>query len=376
MEFMKVMTLQKLNLKKARVSLDTISENRFFVSQQTSKVIGLIETFENSPYFPMQPLELNKKLLKKKYRLNYLSSFKNEKGHLIYEIEAKPKSDGFYARLLINVDRKFFEKIKLIYTDSGNSPFQPIWDTDELKKIDFEIERTFFQKNGVVFPSSIHFFYDLTYINRIKESYRVHTEAVLYPYNYETTFTLPFFEFKNVLSDYSKIFGIPYDTNFWQFNEEFKLTESLEENLVNWMIETPIYFNNRIEESKYQLWKGKNNRILLRNLDPILENNIDNSINTAIKTDLYNLKAQWYFDLFEVYKRQFEMELNSCKNFENLYFQRVKELEQKIDLFNKEVQRGENLNQMDFWNNIILNELGIDNISIFGLSNNKQQNDE
>ncbi len=408
--------LLELQLKKARVALDTISENRFFVSQETSKVIGLIKTFENSPYFPVQALELNKKELKKRYQLDYLSSFRNEKGHLIYEIEAKPKKEGFYTRILINMDRKFFEKVKLIYNNAGNSPFKPIWESDELEKIDFEIEKTFFQKNGIVFPKSIHFFYDLTYINSLKKSYRIHTEAVLYPYDYDTSFNLPHFDFKNIPSDYSKVFGLPYDTNFWQFNEEFKLNAEQEENPANWMIETPKYFKNRLEESKYQPWKGEKNRILLRNLDPIVENNLGYPKNAAIKTDLYNLKVQWYFDynymndslyiqlysifdpfqsfykldidnttlayinmyfdLYETYRRQLELELNSSKSINLLFSRRLKEMEQLIEKFNKEVQRGENLNQMLFWNNIILNELGIDNISIFGLSNNKQQNDE
>lgn len=414
--------LKKIHLKAGRVALQPY-ENRFFASLESSRAIAMLDLFKQNEYFPKNPLELNKWKLKKSYYLKLKSKYIDESNDSIYIIDYKPKdTSGLYfeGELWLNKTNKNIVKINLICADAHNHPFLPLFPSDEILKVSFNITQSFkdIENDDAIFNHT-DFVYKIDYKSRIgkaeDQNYSVNTSAVLYSYDYSNSFFQPIFNFSNEdIGDYRKINATPYNDFFWTYNDEYSLNDSLNSNesffsdtntLTNKNLFTSNEFSNRgLLEHPYFKWSKT--RVKFRE---ILSDTISQRNSSGLIIDQYDLVVKiyvdinsykdstniltstifdpyesyyylpmdskthcfvnLYFDLCEIERRKLEESLRAEKNnihrIHEIYNNFLKEFEEKKYSYFRDTQHGKNESEMQKYNAIVFEQLGIDNISLF-----------
>jgi|JRYD01.1.fsa_nt_gb hypothetical protein len=413
--------LTNMYLKAGRIALHN-NNNRIFTSLESSRALLLLNLFDNNSYFPINPMELTKSKLRKNYYLNLDSKYLDMANDSIYIIEYKPKDTTglfFYGKLWINKTKNQLLKITLYCNNTLKYPFLPIFKTDKISKVSLFITQSFTTSNGQVVFKHTDFSYKIDYISRIgkteEQNYTILTNAVLYAYDYESSFNLPFFDFKDSnIGDYQKINAMPYNDFFWTYNDEYRLNDSINANELFFadsssVTNLTLFKSNSISkkglfEHPYVSWSK--NRIKFREI--IQDTSVTNSI-TGFKSEQYNLAVKIFFDInsyndstniltstvFDPYESFYHLPMdNQTLCFVNIYFdlceiarreleeklkaskhniQRTKEIyndfltqfELKRNEYLNAVERGANEKEMIKFNNEVYEKLGINNINLF-----------
>jgi hypothetical protein len=410
--------VSNLEMKNARFALTPI-EKRIFASTETSKAMYLQKLMLSNEYFPSSPFEINSKQLRKSYTLSLASRYKDEDRKTVYVINFEPQknlNENFQGTVWIDSISNNILKVKLRISKATVFPFQSIWPFHSLEMVNMEITKSFIEEEGSMFLKSIDFDYDLTYKSTTDTSIHISTRAVLYAYNYEEEFLLPFFDFPETSnSDYRRIQMLPYNNTFWECTDEFKMeNKSNQRNLfLNELATITTYdlfssdtiFKRNFFEHPYVTWNG--NRILFRE-----ESNDSTRYDLAqgtIPSQRYHLEVQFfldinelcdslqiitktifdpyssyykfpttkegqafiniYFDLMEIERRKMEIKLMDCGDDIDMiklkYNESKKRAEKISEIYFKEIERGTNKENLVKWNNVVLRELKIDNISLF-----------
>jgi len=254
------------------------------------------------------------------------------------------------------------------------------------------------------------------------------TKGLLYFYDYDDPFILPYFEYDNDFDDYRKMSFIPYNNFFWNNIFTLRHTEKQKENLrffsgsghlINFREGNygkdflKINQGNDSTFSKfyewyYTFWSSYKRIRLNRNLS---QNKVypQEKINNSIQSNLYRLKVQIlldviqsgdtvhcssytvfdaaktmfhlpeepyttpflniYFDICEIERRKMETEIGlkprTVARVDSIYKQTVENMETVTRQYLKEVQLGKNENSMRKWNEYVIKNLNIDNLSLF-----------
>lgn len=410
--------VSSLEMKNARFGLAPIV-NRIFASTETSKALYMHELLKSNAYFPISPFELNSKQLRKEYNLSLVSRYKDDDQKTIYAINFLPRKDlgqSFEGTVWIDSISATILKVTLKMANAKTHPFQSIWSTDTLENVSIELTKKFTQKNDEICVNSIDFNYTLSYKSSVDSTIDISTRAVLYAYNYDQVFELPFFNFSETSnSDYRRIQMLTPNTSFWECINEFKMENKTVDrnqfindiaaiNASN-LFSNDTIFDRNFFENPYITWSGK--RVLFReeSIDTIrysleqgtipsqryhLEvqlfmdiNEVCDSIQIITKTifdpylSFYKFNTtkesqafiNIYFDLMEIERRKLAAELIKCKNdiplMKMKYNQAVKNAEIMSEQYFKEIERGTNKSNFKKWNNIVYGELNIDNIALF-----------
>lgn len=413
--------LMNIHLKAGRIALRPNS-NRIFASLESSRALLMLNLFDNSDYFPMNPMELTKPKLRKNYYLNLDSKYLDKANDSIYIIDYKPKDTTglfFYGKLWINKTKGQLLKITLNCNNTLKHPFLPLFTTDKISNVSFFITQSFNTSNGQVVFKHTDFSYKIDYVSRIgkteEQNYTILTNAVLYAYDYENTFNLPFFDFKDSnIGDYRKINAMPYNGFFWTYNDEYRMNDSMNANELFFadsssLTNLTLFKSNNISkkglfEHPYVSWSK--NRIRFREI--LQDTSVTNTI-TGFKSEQYNLAVKIFFDInsyndsthiltstvFDPYESFYHLPMgNQTHCFVNIYFDLCeiarRELEEKLkaskhnihrtkEIYNdfltqfevkrneylNAVERGTNEKEMIKFNNIVYEKLGIDNIELF-----------
>lgn len=413
--------LKKLNFKNGRIALSDYN-NRFFLSTETTIALCQHSSLKSNSLFPRSPLELSTKKLKKNFNVQLLGTYKNSINHPIYILEFEPKneaSDFFNAKIFLDSASAQILSIDLQKVKAKVHPFIPIAHVDSLLKVDLLINKTFENIDGSSFLRSINFSYQLFYKSLKGKNYNVKSEAIMYVYDYENQFVLPFFEFsEGTASDYRKINASPYNTSFWNLIDEFSLKDDPTKNQEfiskgasidnRSLFSANEYFDHGFFEHPYIFWSEK--RIIFKknektkNPHQIVKpavmpkdrynyevqlyldyNHFNDSVNITTTTVFDPYKtfsflpdsaythafANMYFDLMEIEKRNLDIQI--LKNPKDVHTIKTLYQQSKIDcalvsrLFFKDCQRGTNFKGMQKWNEVIKKELNIDNLALFRL---------
>lgn len=413
--------LNKLELKVGRSALKPYI-NRLFASVESSRAIILLNIFERNEFFPTSPLELSKKNLKKNYYLSLANKYVDEVADSIYVINYKPKDTTrlyFEGTIWINKTQKQLNKIILNCNNAAIYPFTPMFPSDKISKVSMNITQTFKSVENQALFNHTDFTYEIDYASRIGKSeqknYKVKTNAILYVYDYETSFFQPLFTFKEKnISDYRKINAMPYNDFFWSANDEYRLNDSLNTNAqffsdkhaVNskYLFKSNPYSKKGLLEHPFVEWSKS--RIKFRDMIPdsvvinASKNIISLQYNLAVKIFLdvntYNDSTQYltatifdpyesyfylpmdkktncfvniFFDLCEIKRRELQKQLNarniSPTQAQAMYQKCISELEILKNEYLKDVQRGTEEKKMIKYNLIVFNELNINNIELF-----------
>jgi hypothetical protein len=406
-----------LEMKTGRFALAPI-EKRIFASTETSEAMYLHELLESNEFFPTSPFELSKRRLRANYKLLLNTKYVDPKGKTIYVIRFDPVETNelyFSGNVWIDSVSNQIQKVILEIDDAKLHPFASIWPDHALEDVSMQITKSFEEFNGEMVMSSTDFDYSLKYLSKHDSETNITTRAVLYAYNFEDLFQLPFFDFPDVSnSDYHRIQMLPYNDQFWECQDEFKLANNEERSSfmkeeatikVYELFSSDSLLTYNFFESPYVTWNG--NRILIKGLTEDSSLYYDKS--RALYSDMYNLEVQLfteinelcdsvevftktifdpytsyyhfettkesqaflniYFDLVEIERRKLAEKLARVKTDPKAVKQLHDEARNKLDLLRKryfkEVQRGTNKEALLKWNDIVQLELEIDNLCLF-----------
>lgn len=412
--------LKSLSLRAGRFALRPFG-NRLFASLESSRAIVMFLLFHHNDYFPEGPLNLNKKQLHRSYYLDLTNRYLDENQDSIYVLSFTPRIDStraFSGKLWINNSN--FQLIKLEYRCVAASihPFLPHVTGDSISGVDLFINETFECDHSISRFKSVDFNYVIRYRSRVgtahEKSYSLSTNAILYSYSYENIFPLPFFNFSDAgIGDYRKMNAFPYNSFFWDNNDEYKINHQNNANTLfftdsNSITNRSLFTkNNRIKRGLFEhpfiSWTGK--RIFIK------ESGIDTSlkVKTDFKSDKYLLSVKYYvdycsyngiihietstildpyqsyyalpidakancfinlyFDYCELQRRNLENILNKNRlnysGFKQAYFSEMEKIQLERDNFMRAVERGTNRKAMEMYNAEVKSKLGIDNIALF-----------
>ena len=438
--------LSSLQMKAGRTALKMYN-NEAFVSLETSKSLYMHQLFDKNNYFPSSPFEFSKRKLKKTYHLFLHRKYKDDNGNTIYVVDYEPKeapSKYFKGRVWIDSLSSKIQKINLKIEQASIFPFVALTEYDSLKNVNMEITKNFKEIDGVPYVKSIDFDYKLSYkvrgrntkslgdtsivsdakrpiqigLKRKVTTKNITSKALLYAYDYEETFVLPFMDFEVLkMSDHKLINAIPFNEIFWTHMDEFRFNDEVHNNKkflyeeadidVKTLYKKNPYFKNGFIEYTYKHWDTK--RIFFRNDKQTKEDYTDymewipseryrlggqlvldlNEFDDSLYVNTYSIMDPYktfyhfpkknkdyafmnmYFDLLEIHRRKFEKEINeaprSIEGIIAMYNKKKEHLERNFQNFFKDVVRGTNQNGMEKWNKYIYENIGIDNMKLFEL---------
>ncbi len=417
--------LEEMNFKTGRIALQP-HENRFFTSMESSKVLIMLDLFKGSEFFPSNPLEMSKYKLKKHYYLFSDHRYLDENGDSIQVIAYQPKVKSgrfFEGKIWVNTSKKAINKITLIIDDAATHPFLPLFELDKIARVQMNISISYNTSGQQLVFNHMDFSYIIDYESRYEKEeakkYTVKTNAVLYAYDYNSSFFIPLFDFRyQGISDYRKISAFPYNDFFWEKNNEYRLNDRLNTNdlffnnlhsLTNRSIFKPNeYFHYGIFEHEFILWSENRLRIKEAQHDPTKDptnvhqttdllkdrmklsvkifldlNTYDDSTHLTLATvfDPYESKYQLttdsisqcfiniFFDLCEIQKRILESALTESKHdpaqIKLIYNDFLKGFESEKSKYIHSYEKKDFIREMKPYNRMVLDKLGIDNLQIF-----------
>lgn len=436
--YLKGLTIKDLRLKNGRIGLAIIG-SRIFNNWESSIIISKLDLLDKNIYFPSVPLQFGKKEMKNTFSLEMLSSDKST-----FHIKFIPKKEiheHFSGELWIDKQSLLLLKIFLHNENATIHPFMSTWD-DSITNVSLDIEQSFRQEGKVVFTEFIQFDYSLKYftgtgkgrsieVNLPDMARTINSSCVLYFYDYDKPFILPYFDYNEELGDYVKISMIPYNNAFWDNNNALQLTGdqkkklglfSNEGYLINFKEGNYgldfckiIFDSTKGFHTNYAFWASDKRIYFIRGL-PQTEPYPPDKINQCIQTDLYKLKVQLlldvnqvndtldcrsftvfdeaqtffhlqkqtytaaflniYFDICEIERRKMDNILHkkhyNLKEVDSIYKESAKNMDKITWKYINEVEVGKNEKQLKKWNQYIIDNLGIDNIKMFINDNTKK----
>ncbi|MDD4236562.1 MAG: carboxypeptidase-like regulatory domain-containing protein [Bacteroidales bacterium] len=423
-----------LLLKNGRLA-KSIYNSTLYSNHETSKAIRLLKLDYDNGYYPAFPLQMSKNDMQKSFYLNIIPSDSS-----MFHISFKPKADEqslFKGELWI--DKKTMLPLK-INLSINNAEILPIITTveDSLKNVSMDITLNYKLIDGNIFPELISFDFKYTIIRglgaqlldpSLDKQLTYNSHAVLYFYDYDNPFILPFFEYDAEIYDYQKLQLIPYNHNFWDYNEALLLSES-QKKTIGLLVKDSLQFYYRegnygrdfgLKERGVILAEGNvgfsaiftfwfpDRRVMIhksypKNKTVSLQAAINYSASMLVKLktqilldvnkvydslvcDTYsvfeeiysyykmpvkeytNPMVNIYFDLCEIKRRELQSILDtsnlSLEDISKLYYKIEEEKEVLSYKFLYETDYGANQDKMEEWNKYVIDNLGIDNLALF-----------
>jgi len=416
--------LSELELKTGRFALKKTGD-RFFNSMESSRAIVMNGLFNENEYFPKSPLVFSKSKMKKKFWLELEKKYLENNIDSIYVISYRPKDSSgvfFNGQIWVNPQKKHVIKTTFNCRNCSVTPFIPLFSTDKLSNINLNITKTYKEIDNEMFFNHIDFTYQFDYESRIgkefEAKYCILTNAVLHVYDYENSFFIPKFSFdENCVRDYFKINAMPYNDFFWANNNEFEISdhdimnssfykENEEFSNKTWYLSNNKYFK-KVFEYPFITWSEK--RVLIKDVSS--DTAISNMPNTTIIADRYKLSIKIFmdlntysdstnvitstvfdpwetfyylpvdsstncflnilFDIYEIERRNFEKSIQGLGNDNIEILSKFETMNEKLDKLKSEylagVDRGTKREELEKWNQYVLDNLGINNMRLFNL---------
>ncbi len=420
-------SVKELLFKNGRVGIAPY-DSGFFLNLNTSKAIAAISLLNNNGYFPAIPFQLGRSKLRKEYLLTLRSLY--TAGSPIYHIAFEPKlKNGLWFGGEVWIDKESHDLIRIVLRapDAKIHPFEPLFRNSKIEKVDLELSKTYKTAQKENRLEHIDFSYTLRYSTTksarliTQETSRdVKTKCLMYFYDYDHRFPIPYFEYNSLVDDYRKISLLSYNDDFWKDNKGLIYSEKMKSGiryfktkgfLINY--KANIHSGSKIFETSNIIW-NKDLRLSLK--QNILKNDTLKTYefnNQPFLSSLYHLKSQIfldvntindtlrhysvavfdvydtfyhlpeesytncfiniYFDLCEIERRKMESRLSAAKlslpQIEQIYTEARNNLQETERKYLKEVQLGKNTLKLKAWSDYVQEQLNIDNCKIFSITN-------
>lgn len=410
--------LKEIYLKAGRLALKQY-DDRFFASLESSRALLMLDIINQSDRFPTNPLELTPAKLKKQFYLNLDRKYTKDSS-TIYVVDYQPKDttgDFFDGKLWIDVTNSVFLKMTLNSEDAQSHPFFPIFSNDKIQRVDLQITETFKNIKQESIFNHMDFIYTTFYESRDGKESEIKTKAILYAYDNKDLFFLPIFKYnKYAFGDYSKINALPYNNFFWEYNDEYRVNDSLNSNnrfyndsltITNQdFYKSPNALKSNFYRHPYMTWTlhrkifrktmpgNFNHKIPHRDnsehYDLVTKvfldvNHYSDSTNVMTATVFDFYESYYYYPLYrnrnshcflnmyldycEIQRRELDKRLTignySQKQIWSIYHDFEKKYNWNTFQFIEDVDHGTNETAMKIYNDTIIEHLGIDNLQIF-----------
>ncbi|MEI6577175.1 MAG: carboxypeptidase-like regulatory domain-containing protein [Bacteroidota bacterium] len=420
-------SIEELNLKNGRIGLAVTSDSSYFVSMNTSRAITYLNLTHNNEYLPKIPFQFSKNKMRHHFLLKMIAVY--ESGSPVYHIAFSPRiNDGnsFHGEVWIDKSTYTLLKVTLSGENLKTHPFLPMWPKTSIDSVSISIMQTYELNDKAGILHDLNFSYSLIF--KKKEFQRdVKTKGVMYFYDLEKPFILPYFDYDVTQSDYRKITFFPYNASFWNHSNGLLNTRKQSENLsflkknglllnYNHKLDADLPINKlnlvhgKFFEDNYVYWSDTSRLSLKKN--SICKDSLVNLNVQKVKADLYQFKAQVFldvneigdslhcfsatvfdvfdsfyklteektsncflnifFDIYEIERRNMDKKLReSSHNKEQIdliYKLTIETIEAQTALYLKKTQSGDNFAELKIWNDYVFKNLGIDNFMIFKIN--------
>lgn len=394
----------------------------YFINSGTSKVLinsSLVYNNNDTP-LPYNPLQLTEKKMRRAYQLQLENSNKNDSTEYLISFTPREK-EGEYYKGSIRLNTKTFDiiSITLQVDKAERHPFLPLFPDAKIKGTKMSITYHFNQNDLKPLYLSFTFRFDYA---KDTLSFSSHSKGLLYFYDYDATFIPPYFDYPQDMSDYRRIVSLSYNDLFWSTNKGLVYSDKMRKGihyfknhgrLINYMGKFILADKDsaNVFESNYMLWDRVKRIVAKKGFLPQKE--FDKKVNErqpTFITNLYQLKVQLfldanpsgdtlqtftktvldvhetfinlpetpelncfiniYFDLYEIARRQLEYELKGVKTADKadkIYKKISNDITTRQQQFINETQTGKNKYYLNKWNGMVVKELNIDNMKIFGV---------
>jgi len=261
---MRGITMNNFSLKNGKVGLKN-KDALVFLSFNLSQLVSSLNLTVNNGFYPYLPFHFNKEQLKKRYRLN---------GVFIdncYKISFTP---------LIH-DNKYFSGIMWIEKGTNNllklelaidkTDVHPLIPREKINNLSLYLTYYFTTTEQEILLSHVDFKYALDFEYAIRKitpdtlevetltySTRVNTNGLVYCYDYDNPFILPYFNYAKSMDDYQKLALFPYNHLFWA-NSKLLLSEAQTSMLRSMNREDLIFNSDSVTYGKHFMKNLTNN---------------------------------------------------------------------------------------------------------------------
>jgi hypothetical protein len=409
-------------------------EENYFITVSSSKAFGQFCFFEKNAYFPSTPFQYNKRALKGIFNLELLS-FDGKNYHIKFYPHG---NDGncFSGEIWIEKETSQVLNIQLNIENSKIFPLAPIFEgLDIIRNFNMNLTYSFNPENSYL-PNHTFFDYNFTYVSRrdtivIEDIYKktiskISSNGLIYYYDYNKPFVLPYFEYDSDLNDYYLISLNPYNEILWNSNDIVQLTQ-LQKQKIGIKLDS-VNINNEnelnVKEGKllvknyfpsqerglylfnYLFWSADKRLIISKH--SIMDEMPKSVQQSVYPTQLYTIKVQilldvtetgdsivcnsWtvfdtkesfynyeeteetrafmniYFDICEIERRKmqklFDDNKYTLQEIDAVYNSTKSKIERITKRFVIEADRGRNEKSLKKWNDYVLENLGIDNLEL------------
>lgn len=418
------MRIDDIELKSGRVALAKVDSTAFVNLGTTQALAKLDLVYKNGSYLE-NPFQFNLRKLKKNFKLQKIATTDNGKV-LQIAYTAKNEAEGFNGEMWIHEPTGTLMKVILKREKAKRHPFFPLHSDSKIEEVNLEITQNFQRDGAKNYLSHINLKYNVVFLRNLPEGFRrleLEAEGILHFYNRSELFVLPYYDFDYDFNDYRKISLVPYNPVFWENNEGLVMSEAEKKKLAffneegfllnfaeKFLNDKPFFEFNNIFWSPSKRIQVKSLPEPPENSSPLnpnarvvnsrLEENyiLANTFAIQIYLDINRIKDSLHyqsatildifktrtnyennnlskcvinilFDLHEIERRKMMTELKS-RDFTfkqaDIVYQRTKsKMEELQKTYLKEVNKGENMENLKKWNDMVKAELGIDNIELF-----------
>ena len=407
-----------LELKAGRVAVET-ADSLEYRSLGTSQSIARLTLAERAADFADHPLQLARKALKRAYYLSELPAFSDDRTlHLRFD-PVQEDDQLFSGELWMDAATAELRKLILRHPALTKNPFTPIDPQDSLGAFDVEFIYTFAEQRLQHLQWRFAYDHHLTTPERLPVTNRIAADCSLICFQSGTTFFSPRTEYPGQYGDYRKLAFFPYDTLFWRHAPRVPLTErqqrqmtelGMDEHRIDYGWQTDSVARSVVSvvqnaglDSRNLFWSPRW-RYLHQEVSPEAQRRTDPydhntaapavqlfldafplgdslAFNSATFLDVYatqltvapsreyNAALNIYFDLCELTRRDMLAELRAgpvdldfvARTYDT-YRGTVTRLRRK---FFRKVRRGKDQKDMEYYNQLVVDGLGINNLELF-----------
>ncbi|MDD3685393.1 MAG: carboxypeptidase-like regulatory domain-containing protein [Bacteroidales bacterium] len=222
-----------IGLKFRNGKLFSLPAENYFISSESSKAMGYFCCFEKNEVFPSCPFQYGKNAMRKIFNLELLAFDGNNYNIKFYPLNNSKKY--FSGDVWIEKESMRVLKINLMIDSAEIIPFDPIIRFDTIQNFRMNISNSFSPQNRYL-PDYTVFDYSFDYVSRrdtmsLLSGYKntlskMTSNGLIYYYDYENPFVLPYFEYNLDYADYILMCLLPYNKEFWETNNVVELTDN------------------------------------------------------------------------------------------------------------------------------------------------------
>lgn len=408
--------------------LFSLPAENYFISSESSKAMGYFCFFEKNEVFPSCPFQYGKNAMKKIFNLELVAFDGNNYNIKFYPLDNSKKY--FSGDVWIEKESLQVLKINLMIDSAEIIPFDPIQRYDTIKNFRMNIGNSFSPQNRYL-PDYTVFDYSFDYVSRrdtmlLLSGYKntiskMTSSGLIYYYDYDNPFVLPYFDYNLDYADYILICLLPYNNDFWETNNIVELTERQKDKFSIGSNVNDIENHSNVKDGKmylknyntgnndfgiflmysYVFWNAEK-RLLIDKL--IVSDNLPNlypdqmcNLVVQIVLDITEVGdslvcKSWsvfdvtqsvylyddtpdvesyfniYFDICEIERRKMQKKLEEKKytlsEIDAIYNETKAEIAKISKQFYQETERGHDEKSIRKWNKYVVENLGIDNLEI------------